>query len=230
MPKATSGPVKITKSATSWGSSCRMVPAATLQPKEFPQPLKAAPMKKPSQRLWKKSPMTTAPTSRALALNLATGSSVSAFPVSTEDSSPDGGAADPPGPLTASMMILQIVSTTGGNTRPARVMVPQRQTTSTSALHPTATRWVASKRSKKKAQANKAPAAKAKSMAPKTGLADIFFTGGNSRNTPMKVAKFTINAPSIGGPQSVSSVASVASAASGMVAFGSMSLPWSSLR
>mmetsp|Transcript_7122 Transcript_7122/g.16175 ORF Transcript_7122/g.16175 Transcript_7122/m.16175 type:complete len:215 (-) Transcript_7122:255-899(-) len=138
MPKATSGPVKITKSATSWGSSCRMVPTITLQPKEFPQPLKAAPMKKPSQRLWKKSPMTTAPTSRAVALNLATGSSVSAFPASTEDSSPEGEAADPP--LTASMMILQIVSTTGGKTRPAKIMVPQRQTTSTSALHPTATR------------------------------------------------------------------------------------------
>ena len=138
MPKATSGPVKITKSATSWGSSCRMVPAITLQPKEFPQPLKAAPMKKPSQRLWKKSPMTTAPTSRAVALNLATGSSVSAFPASTEDSSPEGEAADPP--LTASMMILQIVSATGGKTRPAKIMVPQRQSTSTSALHPTATR------------------------------------------------------------------------------------------
>eukprot|EP00438_Fugacium_kawagutii_P010433 Skav220433 [mRNA] locus=scaffold639:882753:883415:- [translate_table: standard] len=69
IPRLTSLPVKITKSATSCGNSCKMVPRTTLQPNAFPQPLKAAPRKKPSQRLWKKSPMTTAPTRRAVALS-----------------------------------------------------------------------------------------------------------------------------------------------------------------
>mmetsp|Transcript_14132 Transcript_14132/g.33549 ORF Transcript_14132/g.33549 Transcript_14132/m.33549 type:complete len:235 (-) Transcript_14132:503-1207(-) len=203
-----SGPVRTTKSANSWGSSCRIVPIAILQPKSTPQPLKPAPKKKPSHKLWKKSPKRTPPIKRSLVRE----------PGVLSTSSPSTATcSDSPNP--------RMLSRIGGKAKPARIMVPQRHRTSTSSVHPTATRCVASNKRRKNAHASKAPAAKPETTAVKAApyFSFILFTPGTIMMTPTKVTRFTKRVVAIAPPQGRGS--SGAGAASGSSSSGSMSVP-----
>merc|ERR1719343_1293059 len=109
---------------SSWVQRSRVV---TPQPKLLPQPLNAAPMKNPSHRLWKKSPMFTPANKRTFVDQLVVSLLVSASTFCS--TSFEGG--------TARWLNKSI---TAGSIIPAKIAVPHLHNTSTSSVQPTATK------------------------------------------------------------------------------------------
>mmetsp|Transcript_9422 Transcript_9422/g.28389 ORF Transcript_9422/g.28389 Transcript_9422/m.28389 type:complete len:203 (+) Transcript_9422:971-1579(+) len=202
-----------------------MVPMATPQAKLPPQPLNAAPMKIPSQKLCMKSPMITAPITRAL-LALPIMVSFASAPSSVPASASCAGAWPPMAVIT----VVATLSKTAGSRKPASTIAPQRQSTSTSSFQPSAMRCVDSKSRRKNAHASSAPAEKA-ARTPSTilalALANVEMQG-TARTTPISVTKLTRIAAPMDPPQSASR--SAAACASGSSASGSTSVPLESFR
>mmetsp|Transcript_123479 Transcript_123479/g.349699 ORF Transcript_123479/g.349699 Transcript_123479/m.349699 type:complete len:200 (+) Transcript_123479:17-616(+) len=164
-----------------------MLAAAIFQPAAVPHPANAAPMKTPSHRLWTKSPRRTAARTRmrpeAPPAGPASESSGVSFPFSA------GGRM---GAMQRSMTL--------GIRKPAKMEMPQDAASRASSL--LATRCVASKRSRKKAAASRAPAAKALVMVPKTpgcSLARRPATG-TRKTTPTSVQRHTSTDAPIASP------------------------------
>mmetsp|Transcript_106815 Transcript_106815/g.335019 ORF Transcript_106815/g.335019 Transcript_106815/m.335019 type:complete len:219 (-) Transcript_106815:516-1172(-) len=218
-----------------------MLPPATPQAKLPPQPLNAAPMKIPSQKLCMKSPMITAPITRALLALPATVSFASAPPSAPASATCAGARLAPSSapasagcagarPPMAVIAAMNALSKTAGSRKPASTIAPQRQSTSTSSFQPSAMRCVDSKSRRKNAHASSAPAAKA-ARRPSTisalALANVEMPG-TARTTPISVTKLTRIAAPMDPPQSASR--SAAACASGSSASGSTSAPLESFR